>query len=546
MVRRGRSEVTAPSVFAAYMTDTGWSFSQRSAPRFFYDGGTDDDNEENTGGANSSSRLPSSNSHTLQQIDLAAREDSAQYKPDPWSIAKINAAYRPRQPNAPVKSVQEKPPPKEPPRGAIVDAFTKQAQKPSTTNSTASAQANRRRTLLQKPALTSAIDAPDNPMPAPTRSPIPIAHITTSAVDPVPTLLQPRTPQPHQGTPLPIFLPRKAFPISHPSPNPHFTPSLQHVQPLSSPAPPPPPSQDCVASVFRPRQIPPQAPAYFEPRTLDPHSITPSKAPVVADCVNPVGQGNARLAHPSHPKYHPTPVKPTRTTTSLHPRQQIQHTQPYPRHSSNQPVVNISSKSEMITPSPSFAQARRFFEYPYSAPPEITSERPSPEPLEESHTTPPPPRLQITSFPRKHMDPYDQFPPSPDSEWSTLKPQTRKVNRKGKSNASDVKSGKFRLPLRFGSITPEEPPQKKARVITYLPPPPPNMQKTVVGPHPGTRDTGSGICVDGTLLVVFLLSHIRAFSLSRVALSTSLRRNGSAELTHTFRAIRFKWCAHPL
>lgn len=562
-----RSEVTASSVFAAWMTDAGWSFNLRSGTGFFDYADSDDENEEDIAGdSRTSYHLSSGSSQTLQQIDLSAREDNAQYKPNPWSIARINAASRPRQPNATIKPVRENPAAKKRPQGAIVDAFKKQAEKTNTTNSSAQAN-NWRQNPSQKPASTSAIDASDKLVSAPARLPIPIAHITTSAVDLVPIPPQPRNPQQYQGTVSPSFLPRKAFHTSHPSSptqqsqNPLFIPCLKRVQPFSSPVPPPLHSQHRIASAPRSRSIPPQASTYFRPHIIEPHGVIPDKEHVVADHVAstiPTDQGNARFAQPPNSKGYHTPVNPERTTTtSPHPRQRVQCTQPSPHYSPEQPIVEASLESETVHPSPSFARARHFFEQP--APPGTASERFSPEPplKDKSHFSPQLPRLRTPSPPKKYANPYDQLPPSPDSEWSTLKPPTRKANGKGKSKTSDVKSGKFKLPLSFGTITPKGPPQKKARVITYLPPPPPKKQKTTAEPHPGTRDIETGICTEGPLpqrcffylTFVTYLSSVSRFGGSdeRVTpLPASLGRDGTTEFTHAFHTIRLKRRVHSL
>ncbi|KAF9652729.1 hypothetical protein BDM02DRAFT_2598907 [Thelephora ganbajun] len=465
--REERSEVTASSVFAACMTGTDWSFSLRSATGFFNDADSDEDDEQNVGDAGTFSLLSSSSSHILQQIDLAAREDSAQYKPNPWSIARVNAASRSRQPNSAVKPVPENAAAKKPPQGAIVDAFKRQAQKPKTTTNS-STQANRRQTPTQKPTSTPAIDASDNLVTDPARSSAPIAHITTSTIDPVPAPSQPPTPQQHQETQFPSFLPRRVFPAPHSSkpnyrsPNPCFTPNLKPVQPHSSPAPPPLRSQHYDPDISKPRPTPPQAPPQFGPHTLNPRTSTPTRAHLFIDHLAPVTSAYLSRAD------HPTPAKAERKT----------------------PIIKVSPKSETIPPSPSFAQARRFFEQNSLPVNVIRQPPPESEPLlkEESRPLLPSSRPRTTSPPRKSIDPYNQLPPSPDSEWSTLKPPTRKANRMGKPKTSDLKSGKFRLPLSLGTIAPKEPPQKKPRVITYLPPPPPKKQKTVAEPHLRTQD----------------------------------------------------------
>lgn len=544
------------------MTDTDWSFSLRSATGFYGDASDDDGDESNVGDARTSSRFSSNSSQTLQQIDLAAREDSAQYKPNPWSIARINAASRPRQPKATIQPVSEKATAKNPPQGAIVDAFKKQAQKPKTTNSSTSA--NRRQTPSQKPALTSAIGAPDKSVTAPARSPVPIAHITTSAADPVPIPSQPRIPQQLKGTRLPHFLPRKTPPVSHhSSPThqpryPHFTPSLKRVQALSSPALPSPYPRRNVPSIPGPPPTPLQALTYLGPHTLEPHNLVSNNAHAVIDHVvsaAPADQGSLRFTHSSYPRHHHTPAKPETETISPHPRQGIQRVQSSPHLRPNLSTLAVSPRNELTPPPSSFAQARRFFEYP--EPPRPVDERYSPEPLllEKSQSTPSPSRFRTTSSPMERSDPYDQLPPSPDSQWSTLKPPAPKVNGKGKSKALDVKSGRFRLPLTLGTIAPNQLPQKKARVITYLPPPLPKKQRTVVEPRLGTRGVETGICTDGALPQrCFVRFTVRApfsvkkseSSFERVALSTSLGRNRSAKLAHTFGTFRFEWCVRPL
>ena len=539
------------------MTDTDWSFSLRSATSgFLDDADSDGDNEWNVGDSRTYSCLSSNSSQTLQQIDLAAREDTAQYKPNPWSIARINAASRPQQLDTTITTVSKKPAAKKPPQGAIVDAFKRQAQKPNTKDS--SAHANRRQPPSQKPALTSAVDVPSNSVSIPARSPTPIAHITSTSANPLPIPSQPRIPQQYQETLPSPFLPRKAFPTSHPSPstrqsqNPHITHNLKPAQPISSPGPPPQP-QHHVSGLFRSQPTPPRAPAYIGPHIIEARNITPNKAHIGMDCVvaptTPADQRNARLMHRPHPKYSHTPAK--LGMEPVLPAQRTQHVQPS-RPRSNQPTIKASPKSEMVTPSPSFDQARSFFECP--APPGTASEQPwaEPPPREDSRLTPSPPRLRTTSPPRKRADPYDQLPPSPDSEWSTLKPQTRTAKGKGRSKASDVKSGKFRLPLSLGNLTPKEPPQKKARVITYLPPPPPKKQNAVAESHLGTR----GICMDAALCrrysVCFTfvpsISSISKSEISdgRVALSAALGRNGSAELAYACSTVRFKRCTHTL
>jgi hypothetical protein len=289
----------------------------------------------------------------LQQIDLAAREDSAQYKPNPWSIARVNAASRPRQPTTAVNFVSEKTVAKKPPQGAIVDAFKKQAQKPkATTNSLA--PDNRLQNPSQNPAFTSAISVPDNLAPATARSPTSIAHITTSVVDPLPIPSQSPILRQNQGPSLPPFLPGKAYPASYPrqptfrSPNPRFAPSLKRVLPFSSPGPLSPHPQRFTPTTSRPRVAPPQASAHFEPHIFEPRTAISSNVHPAANRVTP----DKNIAHPSQSYY---PVKSERSTMSPHPHQ---NTRIPPRLQSNQPIIKASPKSEeSLLPLPSLKHA---------------------------------------------------------------------------------------------------------------------------------------------------------------------------------------------
>lgn len=514
-----RSEISASSVFAACMTDTDWSFSLRSATGFYNGSDSDDDNEENLGGARPPSRLSSSSSQILQQIDLAAREDSAQYKPNPWSIARVNAASRPQQPNATVTSVSGKPVVKKPPRGAIVDAFKRQVQKPKATTDS-SAQANLLQTPSQNRALTPVIGAPDNSVPASACSSTPTTHIFTSVAHSVPLPQQLPILQHEQSPSLPSFLPTRASPASHPGrlisrlPNPRFTPNPTRALPFSSPGPLPPHPEHSVPSAPIPHTTPPQPQAQFPSHIFEPRTAPGTAHPVTsrgAPAASADQKGGSSVQH-STSRPHPTPVKLRRKTASSY---SFQNNQRPPRLQSNQAIMKASPKSEQIPPSPSFVQARRFFEHGPPPPPAI--KLPSPQPMfldEELHPNLPPPPHRITSPPRRRTDPYDQLPPSPDSEWSTLKPPTRKVNGKTKPKVSGVKSGKFRLPLSFGTATPKEPPQKKARVITYLPPPPSKKRKVLEEPHPRTPDAESDICIGpchSSVLIFFPLTPLPPF-----------------------------------
>lgn len=465
------------------MTDTDWSFSLRSATRFCDASDSDGDDEKNYGDTGAPSRLSSSTS-LLRQIDLAGREDSAQYKPNPWSIARINATTRTRQPNAPVSSVPKEPVAKKPPQGAIADAFMRQAQK----SAKSPAQANPPQTSSQTPTSTCVAGAFHN-LAAPASSPTTTAHIATFDVNPVSIPLQPTREQ-RQSTLLPSFLPRNDSPVFHPSKstpwpkNPCFTPSLRRVLPFSSPGPGPlssnPQRFNPGASRQPPALVP--APSHY---MLEPQTTTPNNVHLVTDYLTPTASAYRQSKSFSQAQ-DPEPVKLERKAILPYPGQ---NTRLLPRPRSNRPIMKASLKPEKIPSSPSPAQARHFFEG--GVPPVTAIKQPSPEsapPKEEPPTTSSPSRPRFISPLRKRTDAYGQLPPSPDSEWSTLKPPSRKANKKTKPKAPDVKSGKFRLPLSLETATLQ--PQKKARVVTYLPPPPPKKPRIVAGPHPRIQRSG--------------------------------------------------------
>jgi hypothetical protein len=475
------------------MTDISWSFCHRSDTRTYNASDSGEDDDGNLGDAATPSRLSSGTSF-LQEIELTGRGDSAHYSRNPWAIARANAAIRYQQPNASVNPVPREPVTKKPPQGAIVDAFKKQAQKPTKS----SAGANLPKNPSQNPTLVSVNGALDNLVAVPARSFTPTAHITTSNVNSVPIPSQPPTTGQRQSCPLSHFLPRKVSPVPHPSKptprptNPHFTPNLKRVLPFSSPGPPPSHPQCSNLSASKLHLVPAHAPGQFLPympqhQTTTPssmHSTTNHPVPISSAC-----QESKNLTHPSQSYHRPTSMKSERKPTSPYPSQ---NTRLPPRPRSNQLFTKASPKSEKFPSSPSFAQARHFFQH--GLPPVTTIRQPSPEsppPKEEPRPTPPPPRPRIKSPPRKRTDAYDQLPPSPDSEWSTLRPPKRKANNRTKPKAPDTEGGKFRLPLSLGTIKPNvSPPQKKARVVTYLPPPPAKKQKIMAEPHPSIWTRG--------------------------------------------------------
>lgn len=99
--------------------DLDWSYNLRT-----YDFHSDSD--DCTSNAEDLPLNISDDALLLQELDFSTRQDTVEYKPNPWSIAKFNAASRPTKPAATilrgVSSTQRKP------QGTIIDLFKKQSK----------------------------------------------------------------------------------------------------------------------------------------------------------------------------------------------------------------------------------------------------------------------------------------------------------------------------------------------------------------------------------------------------------------------------------
>ncbi|KDQ21949.1 hypothetical protein BOTBODRAFT_169118 [Botryobasidium botryosum FD-172 SS1] len=110
-------------------TETEWSFSLRA-------GYADSDEDEDDVGSGSVTRTSGENNDALlaQSLDLASREETVQFKANPWSIAKLNAASRPKNafnPQATAKKAHTSSVSSVKPSFPILDALKKQAAKPA-------------------------------------------------------------------------------------------------------------------------------------------------------------------------------------------------------------------------------------------------------------------------------------------------------------------------------------------------------------------------------------------------------------------------------
>lgn len=101
-----------------------WSYNLHSKSACFVSDSDDTDEGE------SLDRSPhgvTEDARLIQELDLSARPDQAQYKPNPWAIAKANAATRGRRSKLQSPAVAIKPKP--PLTGPIIDSLKRQSEK---------------------------------------------------------------------------------------------------------------------------------------------------------------------------------------------------------------------------------------------------------------------------------------------------------------------------------------------------------------------------------------------------------------------------------
>lgn len=104
-----------------------WSFNHRNWVHEASDSPESSDPESQ---AETKINIPDDDSRLFQQFDISSRHETVEYKPNPWSIAKINAASRaPNTKESYSENFRRKSHPR--PQGRIVDAFKVQAARKS-------------------------------------------------------------------------------------------------------------------------------------------------------------------------------------------------------------------------------------------------------------------------------------------------------------------------------------------------------------------------------------------------------------------------------
>ena len=102
---------------------SSWSFNHRNRVHEASDSPESSDPESQ---AETKTNIPSDDSRLLQLFDISSRHETVEYKPNPWSIAKINAASRAPNTKERSEDFRRKSHPRAP-QGRIVDAFKVQA-----------------------------------------------------------------------------------------------------------------------------------------------------------------------------------------------------------------------------------------------------------------------------------------------------------------------------------------------------------------------------------------------------------------------------------
>ncbi|KAF7311063.1 hypothetical protein HMN09_00650100 [Mycena chlorophos] len=513
-----------------------WAFNFRTPD---YDSDDSDDDQQQPAPASDDTKL-------LQDIDLGLREEAVVYRPNPFSIAKQNAACRTnRVQSVPEKAAPSKAPPKKP-TGRIVDCFM--AQKPAASGKKPSAALEKR-------------NAPPKSIPRPTTLPSPKfpghdanaslpaqaapdettnAHISTlvdaqsviAAVDASPrpssrpkTPLPPVQPAPQCPAPLtsanspqitdasnyPIpratLVPRRpVLPQTFSSPS-KFPESFLQDAPssLSSPALTSnstvldnfmnrPPKPRNLSSRLRqiprvkPPAIQPTPPSFPHPQLLAPQSqrppaSSPGQQPMLPSVLSHATQSQRPSMWVPGPRTaFQQPVPPS--DRSVH----ATHTPVPPQAIEHSSVTAVSSIASRATSVPS-----RRFEPPIPASPTYLPnsspiQTPSPSPPPRIRKAAPPPKAPLRPVKRQRSDDaYNFDPQDPDQQWSTL------PSRKAAARPAIQTTKAFRMPLlapakfRGGRTTGISASSSK-RVITFLPPPM-NSAKVVRISHHMTQIT---------------------------------------------------------
>lgn len=462
----------------------------------------------------------SNDTEFLRQIDLSSRQDHAEYKPNPWSIAKVNAASRPKAPVV-IKPAGLPANAKTKPKGAIVDAFKKQAEKPKPKFTRQPApvrlppqreedQAEKRLDLDRND-----FDSQQNASNLSATSRLPqFTHTPIAINSDVPryhrnAMLQPAYPPDPENAHIVTKKTSVRLSTAHMASSGLTMPYNDSAESSAGAHTPYPTHQinpdrssapahhlaDPVYPHLERRQNALPSPLQTSPNRLPPFTRFPPTSQQKLQASNSArasidllfkrtaNQTSARHFMSSPPalaSYSPHQHQRHVHSSPVPPARQVRPTQPFPQpeflHAPPQcqrspPTRKRKAESPLPSPPrpprviPSPIQTQRPRKRKADSPP------PSPSPARylRSPASSPPGRIK----PNIRKNAYDSSP-SPDSSWSTL-PGKKKG---GASTRKQVKeSGAFKLPMSLARGRPENGSRavgggSKPRVVTYLPPPP--------------------------------------------------------------------------
>ncbi|KAH0834973.1 hypothetical protein J3R83DRAFT_10685 [Lanmaoa asiatica] len=471
-------------------TPNVWSSNYRVRPAYLFDSDSDSGCVSDLD-ADAISKADASDAGLMREMDLSGRHEAVEYRPNPWSIARINAASRSSFPKpalartpGPARS------PSKPQRKPIVEAFKRQAkQGPRGSQPVIVRKVNNLGdNSIGAPSVDKSCAAKRDSLSA--KKPRQGCESANTALPQVRACLQRTEPL---DPPSPSPTPRAGLTIDavgalEKEKSAHISIFSDH-SPQPAHAPPP----------FKSRQIfGTHRAAWSSPVRL----VPPQSAPDVGHAVRerptfhhsspgprshvPVSGHIMRLSSPplvSAPAF--TNTRPTKVSNNL------PSPSPPPRFPENmgqrtEPIILRALNEEICVspPSPPLVPELR---QDATDPPHIRTSEPRHKRLASPELTPARKRLRASA-----ARPPDPAPPTtstsrycptaytfgedddPDIKWSTLaKTKRRAVTSKRVEKPSGVRQSEcFRLPL-LGRTqkTPTRAPEVKRRIITYLPPP---------------------------------------------------------------------------
>ncbi|KAJ3987128.1 hypothetical protein F5890DRAFT_1633379 [Lentinula detonsa] len=431
-----------------------WSFNLRNNLESDFDSEESDSDFENTN-TTSNTAFVFDETTQINDLDLSNREETVLYKPNPFSIAKINAASRARKFTASAQKSQQKPilTPEDARVTTIIDCFRNQAKKPQ---------------LIGPPTITgTAIDSSAPVLPK-------------SANDSSHSSLNTRTPSTeHCASTLPNARPDKNSHDSYERPVAHIVNRLPPIfrtqpcrrHPLTSSSPIRPPAQfnavNTSPSWNRCFASSPAAPSH-QPNL----HATSAYSASYAQRLRPLSPQHNSLSS-AHGQFCATPFNCAVLT---------------PKYA-NSPQDNIPMQTcDAVSPY-RLLPSQQAVSTPYAtlpARPEVTNRTPNPDRNSDQKVAKRSPPSVPKARPRKSIsptrmsfensrnnshkpDPYNSLPIH-DEEWGTLKPARKKTKRE---NEGIRRTSQFTLGgmnLGKGKKT-GMPAESSRRVITFLPPP---------------------------------------------------------------------------